>query len=172
VEAGEGAEEDSKEAVVKYVGKDHTFVYYYAISPHTGESHGLRFSKGAVSSFRGLGKNPETLPSGDILNLPVDPDGDLGTLHDAIAEIIAEHPEVSDLLARRTTLDQVIPIHTIALGGFHADIYGAAPHFRVRYIGPNGRDFGPKDHEANTWEALKPEIEATLTGLAEKYPVD
>jgi len=168
VEASASAEETGT-TIVKHIRKDRTFVYYYAISPHTGESRGLRFSRGAVSSFRGLGKNPETLPSGDIRNLPVDPDGDLGTLYDAIAETIAEHSAVSNLLACRTTLDQVIPIHTIELGGFRADICGAAPHFRVRYIGLNGRDFGPKDHVANTWEALAPEIEATLAGLAEKY---
>ena len=62
-------------------------------------------------------------------------------------------------------------VHTIERGGFRADIYETKPsHFEVRYIGPRERDFGPKDHVANTWEALAPEIEATLAGLAEKYP--
>ena len=40
----------------------------------------------------------------------------------------------------------------------------------MRYIGPRERDFGLKDHVANTWEAFAPEIEANLAGLAEKYP--
>lgn len=93
---------------MKYIREDRTFIYYYAVSKLTGESHGLRFSRGTVACFRGLDHNPEALPIGYIHNLPIDPDDDLGTLYDAIMEVIGEHAEVSDLLSGRATLDQVM----------------------------------------------------------------
>src|SRR6202040_1635221 len=62
----------AKKPSLKHVRPDRTFVYYYAISRLTGESHGLRFSRGTVASFRAQDPNPETLPVGQIYNLPVD----------------------------------------------------------------------------------------------------
>jgi hypothetical protein len=93
---------------MKYVRADHAFVYYYAISPLTGESHGLRFSRVSVASIRGVNPNPEGLNVGPIYNLPVLPDEATETIYEAIGEVIDEHPEVSDLLAGRTILEQVI----------------------------------------------------------------
>ena len=93
---------------MKHVRKDQTFVYYYTISRITGESHGLRFSRRDVASFRAIDDNPESIPVGDVLDLPVDPDGDLGSLHDAIGEVVEAHPEVADLLAGRKTIEDVI----------------------------------------------------------------
>lgn len=93
---------------MKHIRKDGTFVYYYAVSRITGESHGLRFSRGAVSSFRGIEANPEAIPVVDTENLPIGPDDASGTIYDAIAEVVQEHPEVTDLLSGRRTLDQVL----------------------------------------------------------------
>ena len=63
-------------------------------------------------------------------------------------------------------------VKTIERGGFKAEIYEAEScKFQVQYFGPTGRDFGTKNHVANTWEAFAPEVESTLDGLREKYPV-
>jgi hypothetical protein len=62
-------------------------------------------------------------------------------------------------------------VHSIERGGFRADIYETKPnHFEVQYFGPRGRDFGPRNHVANLWEAFSEEIEKNLAGLAQKYP--
>ena len=89
---------------MRHTRKDRTFVYYYSVSAMTGETHGVRFSRGTVTSFRGHDPNPEKLPVGRIWNLPVGPDDATGELYDAIAEVIEIHPEVADLLTGREIL--------------------------------------------------------------------
>lgn len=92
---------------MRHIRNDRTFVYYYAISPITGESHGLRFSRGNVASVRGMGATPEALPVGPIYNLPILPDDVTETVYDAVAEVVDQHPEVTDLLAGRKTIQEI-----------------------------------------------------------------
>jgi hypothetical protein len=104
VETGASAQETRKEVIVKQVRRDKTFVYFYAIAVN-GESRGLRFSRGTVATIRGRGDDPEQFESGKVHNLPVNPDDPTGDLYDSIAAVIDQHPEVADLLAKRTSLD-------------------------------------------------------------------
>ena len=92
---------------MKHIRNDRTFVYFYTVSPLSGESHGLRFSRGNVASVRGINPNPEALPVGPIYNLPVAPDDTTETIYDAVGEVVDEHPEVIDLLAGRKTIEDV-----------------------------------------------------------------
>jgi hypothetical protein len=93
---------------MKHVRADQTFVYYYVISRTTGDSRGLRFSQGTVAPFRGREDDPELIGVGQVWNLPVGPDDPSGDLYDMIAEVVQDHPEVTDLLSGRMRFDQVV----------------------------------------------------------------
>jgi hypothetical protein len=92
---------------VKHIRADGTFLYYFAISSITGESRGLRFSRGNVASIRGTNPNPEALLVGPIYNLPIPPDDVTETIYDAVAEVVDQHPEVTDLLTGRKTIQEI-----------------------------------------------------------------
>jgi hypothetical protein len=93
---------------MKHTRNDQAFVYYYSVSRLTGESRGLRFSRGTVASFRGQSPNPETIPVDSVTNLPIAPDDATGNIYDAIAEVIEQHPEVADLMSGRITIAEVV----------------------------------------------------------------
>ena len=92
---------------MRHFREDHTFVYYYSVSRITGDSAGLRFSRGTVASIRGRGLDPEMFTVGTIHNLPVGPDEATGELYDAIGEVVDTHPEVTDMLSGRTPVSTV-----------------------------------------------------------------
>lgn len=92
---------------MKHIRDDHAFVYYLGTSP-SGKYHGLRFSRGNVASLTGTDSNPELLTVGPIHNLPLLQDDITESIFEALGYVADEHPEVTDLLYGRMTLDQVI----------------------------------------------------------------
>ena len=93
---------------MKHVRADQTFVYYYAVVWGSGELFGLRFSRRTVGIIRGRDDNPEELPVGGIVTLPIGPDDPEGELYEAVQAVIEDHPEVADLLYQRKTLEEVV----------------------------------------------------------------